>query len=379
MNIINIITKKRNGNQLTSDEIEFIVQSDIPDYQLSALLMAIYLKGLNELETIGLTYQLAKSGKQFDFTDDKTFVDLHSTGGVGDKCSLIVLPIVAACGVKVAKLAGRGLGHTGGTIDKLECFTDISCSLKPKQFESQARKIGIAIAAQTAEITPKDGIFYHLRDVTGTIESLPLIASSIMSKKLATGCPNIVLDVMYGSGAFMKTKKDAKRLANLMVKIGNMSGRNTVAVLTQMNEPLGNTVGNTLEVEEAIAYLKGELPDKELQNTCTLLVTNMLKMGLNIGIIEAYRKMEEVIKNGKALEKLQEMVEAQGGKWSETFPKAPIIEKKPLETLDAYYIGDLVRSLGGGRLKKEDKIDLTVGIKILDRAKKEVEIHKNAN
>ncbi|MCL2740394.1 MAG: thymidine phosphorylase, partial [Oscillospiraceae bacterium] len=313
MNIIDIITKKRNGGMLNSDEIEFIVQSDIPDYQLSALLMAIYIKGLNELETIGLTYQLAKSGKQFDFTDDNAYVDLHSTGGVGDKCSLIVLPIVAACGVKVAKLAGRGLGHTGGTVDKLESFTGLSCDLSPEQFEKQVGEIGIAIAAQTAEITPKDGEFYRLRDVTGTIESIPLIASSIMSKKLATGCPNIVLDVTYGSGAFMKTKKDAKRLANLMVKIGQMSGRNTLAVLTPMNEPLGNTIGNTLEVEEAIAYLKGEgivgaaalgrlpskaniqtesrilNPESSLHQTCTLLAVNMLKLGLNLSITEAYR------------------------------------------------------------------------------------------
>jgi len=379
MNIIDIITKKRNGGQLTSDEIEFIVQSDIPDYQLSALLMAIYIRGLNELEIISLTYQLAKSGKQFDFTSDKAFVDLHSTGGVGDKCSLIVLPIVAACGIKVAKLAGRGLGHTGGTVDKLESFTGLTCDLKSNQFEKQVKDIGIAIAAQTAEITPKDGEFYRLRDVTGTIESIPLIASSIMSKKLATGCPNIVLDVTYGSGAFMKTKKDAKRLANLMVKIGNMSNRNTLAVLTPMNEPLGDTVGNTLEVEEAISFLKGELPNRELQQTCALLAVNMLKLGLGMNVVEAYRKVEEVIKNGKALEKFQQMVEAQGGKWSETFPKASIIEKETLKTLDAYYIGDLVRSLGGGRLKKEDKIDLTVGIKILNREKKEVEIHKNAN
>ena len=377
MNIIDIITKKRSGGELSSDEIEFIVNSDIPDYQISSLLMAIFLKGMTDMETIGLTYHLAKSGKQFDFTDDNTFCDLHSTGGVGDKCTLIVVPIVAACGCKVAKLAGRGLGHTGGTVDKLESFKGFTCNLSPEQFEKQAREIGIAIGAQTDEIAPKDGEFYHLRDVTGTVESLPLIASSIMSKKLATGCPNIVLDVTYGSGAFMKTKKEAKKLANLMKKIGNMNGRKTVAVLTPMNEPLGNNIGNTLEVEEAIAYLKNELPNKNLQKVCSLLAVHMLQLALGLNPIEAYNRIEEVIRNGKALEKFQQLVEAQGGQWTTRLPQAKIIEKKTLETLDAYKIGNLVRSLGGGRLTKDDRIDLTVGIKILDREKKEVEIHRN--
>jgi len=394
MNIIDIITKKRNGGELSNDELEFVVNSDIPDYQLSALLMAIFLKGMTDMETIGLTYWLAKSGKQFDFTDDSTFIDLHSTGGVGDKCTLIVAPIVAACGAKVAKLAGRGLGHTGGTVDKLESFPDFSCNLSPEQFENQARTIGIAIGAQTDEITPKDGELYHLRDVTGTVESLPLIASSIMSKKLATGCPNIVLDVTYGSGAFMKTKKDARKLAALMKKIGNMHERKTVAVITPMSEPLGNCIGNILEVEEAISYLSngkfpslggvdaeggrgGSLPDKNLQKICTLLAVNMLELALSMNPIEALKSVQEVVQNGKALEKFQQMVEAQGGKWTASFPQSKIIEKQTLEDLDAYKIGDLVRSLGGGRLKKDDKIDLTVGVKILNRTTKEVEIHKN--
>ena len=367
MTMYDIIRRKRDGGALSKEEIDFFVEGytngSIPDYQASALLMAIYFQGMNREETGNLTLAMAHSGQMLDLSGiSGTKVDKHSTGGVGDKTSLALLPMAAACSVSIAKMSGRGLGHTGGTIDKLESFPGFCVSLTTEQFQKQVNDIGIALMK-----------LYALRDVTATVDQLSLIASSIMSKKLAAGADAIVLDVKTGSGAFMKTEKDAFLLAEEMVEIGRQAGQKTIAVVTDMDQPLGRAVGNALEVKEAIATLRGEGPE-DFTNLCLTLGSAMLlAAGKAESFEEAKGRLKEVIANGKALEKLAELVEAQGGDRQavyapENLPGAayqiPVLSPKEgyLAHMDCEEIGRVSMILGGGREKKEDEIDLSVGI-----------------
>lgn len=378
--MVDLIIKKRDGLSLTEDEIKFIidgyVEGDIPDYQVSALLMAIFYNPLNEEEIAYLTKAMLKSGEEIDLSMIEGIkVDKHSTGGVGDKTSLVVGPIVASLGIKIAKMSGCGLGHTGGTLDKLESIPGFKIEIDSSDFINQVKKMGLAIIGQSKNITPADKKLYALRDVTGTVESIGLIASSIMSKKLASGADNIVLDVKVGSGAFMKNVDTATQLALEMVKIGKNFGRNTVATLTDMEQPLGCAVGNALEVVEAIETLKGHGP-KDFDILCRALsVEILLVSGIAKSEEEAFEKVDEVIKNGKALEKLAEMITYQHG-------DANVINDYSLmgvanneielvyledevcyvEHIDALMIGEAAMNLGAGRAKLTDKIDHAVGI-----------------
>lgn len=382
MRMYDLIMKKRNGEVLSKEEITFMIQNytnhTIPDYQMAAMLMAVYFQGMNDQETVDLTYAMEHSGETFDLSQIQGIkVDKHSTGGVGDKTSLALTPMVAALGVKVAKMSGRGLGHTGGTIDKLESFEGFSTEMTEEQFRKQVNEIGIAIMGQTADLAPADKLLYALRDVTATVDNLSLISSSIMSKKLAAGADAIVLDVKTGSGAFMKTKEDSFALANAMVKIGNQAGRKTIAVVSDMDQPLGRAVGNALEVQEAIDTLRGQGP-ADFTELCLTLGSQMLLLG-NITDQEetARRMLLEVIENGKALEKLAEFVQAQGGDpqavfHTERLPKAEYVEEICSEEtgyvkhIACDEIGICSLILGGGRETKESKIDLSVGL-VLDK------------
>jgi len=378
MRMYDIILKKRNGGELSEDEINEIISEyvagNIPDYQISALLMAIYFKKLSKKETLNLTMAMAKSGDMLDLSAINGIkVDKHSTGGVGDKTSLIVAPMVAACGVPVAKMSGRGLGHTGGTIDKLESFPGFSTTLPTDKFIKNVNTIHIAIAGQTANLAPADKKLYALRDVTATVDQLSLIASSIMSKKLASGADAIVLDVKTGSGAFMKETNDSFALAKEMVDIGNNAGRNTVAIISDMDQPLGNYIGNSLEVKEAIETLRGNGP-KDLTTLSLTLGAYMLvaaKKAPNIDV--GIDMLKETISNGSAINKLKELVTAQGGdsKSVDDFsllPAAKYIE--PVTAPESGYISHIQADeigaaslvLGGGRETKESEIDLAVGI-----------------
>ncbi len=378
MNILSILLKKRSGQRLSDEEIDFFIQGytqgKIPDYQASALLMAIYFNGLNKNETVALTKAMIASGESLDLSQIRGIkVDKHSTGGVGDKTTLVLAPLVAAAGVPVVKLSGRGLGHTGGTIDKLESFTGFQVELTKEELVKQVKSVGIAVAAQTANLVPADKMLYALRDVTATVENKSLIAASIMSKKLASGADAIVLDVKCGDGAFMKSKKEAFALANLLVEIGNSIGKQTVAVITAMEQPLGNAIGNSLEVIEAIQTLHGKGP-KDLQDLCVYLGTQMLLLsGLVKKEKEARMKILHALHSGKGLEKLKQLVQAQGGdvkmiKDTELFPKAGIAEiiTSPkdgyVKSLLAENIGSAAMLLGAGRMKKEGDIDATAGI-----------------
>lgn len=378
MRMYDIIMKKRNGGELSKEEIDFFIESytkgEIPDYQVSALMMAIYFQKMTEAETHALTMAMAKSGDMLELSAIKGVkVDKHSTGGVGDKTSLALTPMVAACGIPVAKMSGRGLGHTGGTIDKLESFAGFSTSITTEQFINNVNNIGIAIMGQTADLAPADKKLYALRDVTATVDNMSLIASSIMSKKLAAGADAIVLDVKTGSGAFMKEEQDAFALAKEMVQIGKNAGRKTIAVVSDMDQPLGCAVGNALEVEEAIATLRGE-GTEDFVELCLCLGTQMLIAGGKAGKeSEARAMLEAVIEDGSALKKLAQFVEAQGGNPKAVFdtsllPKANII-REVVSTEDGYVghiacdeIGICSLILGGGRGTKESEIDLSVGI-----------------
>jgi pyrimidine-nucleoside phosphorylase len=373
-----IIMKKRNGGELSKEEIDFFIggytKGEIPDYQVSALMMAIYFRKMTEAETLALTMAMADSGDRLDLSGIRGVkVDKHSTGGVGDKTSLALAPMVAACGIPVAKMSGRGLGHTGGTIDKLESFPGFTTALTTERFIDNVNRIGIAIMGQTADLAPADKKLYALRDVTATVDNLSLIASSIMSKKLAAGADAIVLDVKTGSGAFMKQEAEAKALAEEMVKIGKNAGRRTVAVISDMDQPLGFAVGNALEVREAIETLRGNGPEDFLE-LCLTLGSQMLMAG---GKAESAREAEEmlraVIADGSALGKLAEFVEAQGGDGSavyhpELLPQAAIQE--PVAAPESGYLSRIVCDevgicsliLGGGRETKESEIDLSVGL-----------------
>lgn len=377
MRMYDVIKNKRDNKELTKEEINFFVKGytngDIPDYQASALAMAIFFNGMTEKETATLTLAMAESGDTIDLSvfNDKT-VDKHSTGGVGDKTTLIVAPIVAALGCIIAKMSGRGLGHTGGTVDKLESIEGFNTSLTNEAFFKQVEKTNIAVIGQTGNLTPADKKLYALRDVTATVDSIPLIASSIMSKKLAAGSHTIVLDVKCGSGAFMKTPADAEALAEEMVKIGKNNGRNISAIITDMNTPLGKNIGNSLEVIESIEVLRGGGPE-DLKHVAKALAAEIVALSKSIKIEEAAELVDRAIANGSAFEKFKEWIVAQGGngEWIENtalFPKARFSENVVAEYdgyvsfMDAESIGIASVILGAGREKKDDVIDMTAGI-----------------
>ena len=378
MRMYDLIMKKRNGNALCDEEINFMVRGytkgEIPDYQMSAMTMAIFFQGMNKEETLALTMAMAHSGDMLDLSEIRGIkVDKHSTGGVGDKTSLALTPMVAALGVPVAKMSGRGLGHTGGTIDKLESFTGFSTGISEQQFKDNVNKIGIAIMGQTADLAPADKKLYALRDVTATVDNMSLIASSIMSKKLAAGADAIVLDVKTGSGAFMKKEEDAFGLAKEMVSIGNGAGRRTTAVISDMDQPLGYAVGNALEVKEAIDTLKGNGPEDFVELCLTLGSYMVVAAGKAENEKEARKMLVQVIEDGSALEKLAEFVAAQGGDKElvyhpEGLPKASLIEEisSPVDGYISHIVCDEIGIcsliLGGGRETKESEIDLSVGL-----------------
>lgn len=373
-----MIMKKRNGGTLDKTEIEFMVseytKGNIPDYQMSAMMMAIYFVGMNDEETLHLTMAMAHSGDMLDLSAINGIkVDKHSTGGVGDKTSLALTPMVAACGLTVAKMSGRGLGHTGGTIDKLESFAGFRTDIATGKFIENVNTIGVSIMGQTANLAPADKKLYALRDVTATVDNMSLIASSIMSKKLAAGSDAIVLDVKTGSGAFMKKEEDAKALAEAMVRIGKMAGRKTVAVITDMDQPLGYAVGNALEVKEAIDTLKGKGPE-DFTKLCFTLGSYMLIAGeIAKNEEEAQKMLKEAVDSGRAYEKFVEFIGAQGGdikqvRNPELLPKASI-EVPVFANTDGYVekivcdeVGICSLILGGGRENKESEIDLSVGL-----------------
>ncbi len=387
MRMYDIILKKRNGEELTDDEIAFFIdgytKGEIPDYQASALMMAIFYKGMTDRETVCLTDRMAHSGDTVDLSRfGEMSVDKHSTGGVGDKTSLIVAPIVASLGGKVTKMSGRGLGHTGGTVDKLESISGYNTSLSPDAFLSQVERVGMAIIGQTGNLTPADKKLYALRDVTATVDSIPLITSSIMSKKIAAGSHNIVLDVKVGSGAFMKTPRDAEILAEKMVQIGKACGRNIAAVITDMDSPLGNNVGNALEVAETVSVLKNEKKG-DLRDVSVALATEMVSLVFGLAHDEAEKKVVAAIEDGSAFEKMKEWIAAQGGDVSQIEDTSLLPRAKfgfdVLSDADGYItemnaeeIGKASVMLGAGRASKEDKIDYAAGIVIHKRVGDEV-------
>lgn len=377
MRMYDIIENKRNGKELSKEEIEFFIKGytngSIPDYQASAFCMAVYFKGMTENETVLLTEAMANSGDTVDLSMfGNLSADKHSTGGVGDKTSLIVAPIVASLGGKVTKMSGRGLGHTGGTVDKLESIPGYKTTLSGDEFISQVEKVGMAIIGQSGNLTPADKKLYALRDVTATVDSIPLIVSSIMSKKIAAGSHNIVLDVKCGSGAFMKTLENAEILANEMVKIGKGCGRNTAALITDMDRPLGSAVGNSLEVIEAVQVLKGEL-DNDLKEVCVSLASELISLVLSVSHCEALTMVNNALNSGKAFEKMKEWISAQGGDVSfientDKFPKAEYVydvladSDGYISSMDTEKIGLASVILGAGRENKEALIDFSAGI-----------------
>ncbi len=380
MKIYDLILKKKNKEKMTAEEIEYIVQGftkgTIPDYQMSAFLMAVCLNGMDHEETAALTVAMANSGDILDLSQiEGVKVDKHSTGGVGDKTSLVLGPMVAALGIPVAKMSGRGLGHTGGTIDKLESFPGFSTTISTEQFIHNVNTIKMAIVGQTANLAPADKKIYALRDVTATVDNLSLIASSIMSKKIASGSDVIVLDVKTGSGAFMKSLEDSIALAKEMVQIGTIAGRKTYAVITDMNQPLGYGIGNSLEVIEAIDTLRGEGPADLLEVSITLASYMLLGAGRATSIEEARDLLNKTIADKSALNKFAEFIKAQGGETdriynTELFEKATI-EEDVLAPIDGYVtcihtdeLGMTSLILGGGRETKESQIDLSVGLRI---------------
>ena len=378
MLMTDLIAKKRDGGELSGDEIRFMidgyVRGKISDYQMSAMCMAIYFRGMTDQETLDLTLAMMHSGDVVDLSSIKGIkADKHSTGGVGDKTSLILCPMVAACGLRVAKMSGRGLGHTGGTLDKLESFPGYNISIGEKRFLDNVNRIGIAIMGQTADLVPADKKLYALRDVTGTVPSIPLIVSSIMSKKLASGTDVIVLDVKCGSGAFMKTEAQAHELARGLTRIGKLAGRKCAAVITDMNQPLGCAVGNALEVKEAISVLRGETKGDLLELCLTLGSCLLIQAGYTEDEDTARKLLQEAIDSGRALKKLAELVEAQDGDAHDVYdtarlPLAPVQLEVPSESagyvshIECEKVGLISMHLGGGRAAKEDSIDLSVGL-----------------
>ena len=389
MNIQDIIEIKRDGHKLSKEQIEYFVNNytngNITDYQAAALVMAIYINGMDEEEITNLTLAMANSGDILDLSELGIVVDKHSTGGIGDKVTLILAPIIASLGIPVAKMSGRGLGYTGGTADKLEAIPGYNVVLDEKQFIENVKEIGISLITQTANLAPADKKIYALRDSINCVESIPLIASSIMSKKIASGANKIVLDVTCGSGAFMKTKENAKKLAETMEKMGKLAERETIAVITNMDQPLGKYVGNTLEVIEAIEALNGHWQE-DVKEVVLLLGANMIKLaGKGDDLEENKVKMLEQIENGEALSKFKELVVKQGGDVSyiedlEKFPKAkyklPVIATKSgiVNKLNAEEVGKIAMKLGAGRLRKEDEIIKEVGIELNKKVGNNVEI-----
>ena len=389
MNILEIIEKKRDKKELSKEEIEYFIEGythdKIADYQASALIMAIYLNGMTKQETTDMTIAMANSGEQLDLSKlNEIIVDKHSTGGVGDKVSLILLPLVASLGVPVAKMSGRGLGFTGGTVDKLESIPGYQTGIDIHNFVENVEKVGISMISQTLNLAPADKKIYSLRDSISCVESIPLIASSIMSKKIASGAQKIVLDVTCGSGAFMQSKGRAEELANEMIEIGKLANRETVCILTNMDEPLGHAVGNSLEVIEAIQFLKGDMPE-DVKEVVLELGAYMVKLaGKGEDIEENKAKLLENIENGKGYEKFIQLVENQGGdssyiKDTNLFPKANYIEKVYsqkdgyIQSMNAKEIGKIVCDLGAGRIRKEDSIDNAVGIVLNKKVSDKVE------
>ena len=375
MRIYDVIEKKRDGQKLTKEEIDFFVQEytkeNIEDYQASALLMAIFINGMDEEETVNLTESMAKSGDMLDLSAiEGITADKHSTGGVGDKTSLVVAPICASLGIKMAKMSGRGLGHTGGTIDKLESIKGFNVTLDTDDFFKQVNEIGVSIIGQTGNLAPADKKIYALRDVTATVGNISLIASSIMSKKIAAGAQNIVLDVKCGSGAFMKDEESATELAEMMVKIGKKCGRNIAAVITNMDIPLGSNVGNALEIKEVIDILNNK-GDEQLRKLCLVLSATILSISYDWTYEEAYKKAEQTISDGSAYKKFIEFVNAQGG--NSDFTTLPVAKKSLeikaekdgyIQSIDSRIVGESAVLLGAGREKKTDTIDYGAGIKL---------------
>ena len=389
MNMVEIIRIKRDGGELTDEQLRFVAlgcgDGSIPDYQISAFTMAVYFNGMTKHETAVFTDAMARSGDMVDLSmfGDKT-VDKHSTGGVGDKTSLVIAPVVSALGGIMAKMSGRALGHTGGTVDKLEAFHGYRTTMNKDEFIAQVKSIGIAMIGQSTSLTPADKKLYSIRDVTATVESIPLIASSIMSKKLAAGAHSIVLDVKTGSGAFMNTLEKSRQLAREMVDIGVLNGRRMTALITNMDAPLGNCIGNTLELNEAMDVLRGYGPD-DLRTVCTELASEMLMLTNGWSKEESMYKVKECIDSGKALEQCKRWISAQDGdisviEDSSKLPKANIIEPVKAESdgyighMDARLVGMAEALLGAGRMKKDEPIDLTAGIVLIkktgDRVKK---------
>ena len=377
MRIYDIISHKRDNMALTDEEIRFFVSSyvkgEIEHYHAAALLMAIYLNGMNDRETVTLTLEMAKSGDMLDLSAiDGITVDKHSTGGVGDKTTLIVAPVVASLGLKTAKMSGRGLGHTGGTVDKLESIPGFCTSLSPEDFIRTVKEHGICVVGQSGDLAPADKMIYALRDSTATVGSMPLIASSIMSKKLAAGAECIVLDVKTGSGAFMKTPEEAEALSRKMVDIGKSAGRRVAAVISDMDTPLGKNIGNSLEVIEAVEVLKGQ-GSEDLREVCLVLAGNIIALACGISYDEGYEKAKHQLESGAAYEKFREFIAAQGGSLKEIdnpglFPKAEftydILCPKDgyITKMNAEMIGSASVILGAGRVRKDDSIDHSAGI-----------------
>ncbi|MBU1141838.1 MAG: pyrimidine-nucleoside phosphorylase [Firmicutes bacterium] len=377
MHIVDLIAKKRDGKALDKEEIEFIIKGytsgKIPDYQISALLMAIYFQNMNDEESTFLALAMRESGDSIDLSEIPGIkVDKHSTGGVGDKVTLVLGPLLASLGVKFAKMSGRGLGHTGGTIDKLESIPGFKVVLEVEDFIAQVKKIGIAIVGQSGDVAPADKKLYALRDVTATVDVIPLIASSIMSKKLASGADAIVLDVKVGHGAFMKTEEDAVKLAHLMVEIGRLAGKKMTAILTGMDEPLGHKIGNALEVYEAIETLNGQGPKDLVDVTIEIGAHLLLDAQIETDFDIAKMRLQAALQNGTAYEKFLELVEAQGGNLKSLDNPGLLLSKKTVEVLsekegyimdiDALDIGKAAMRLGAGRETKEDEVFLDVGL-----------------
>lgn len=390
MNIQEIIGKKRDGLLLEREEINYFVteytKGNVTDYQAAALIMAMYIRGLNKEETTNLTLEMAASGEILDLSEiSDTVIDKHSTGGVGDKITLVLMPIIASLGIPVAKMSGRGLGFTGGTVDKLESIPGYKTELKIDEFINNVKEMGISVIGQTGNLAPADKKMYALRDTINCVGSMPLIASSIMSKKIAAGANKIVLDVTCGSGAFMKNKTDAEKLSNIMKEIGDLAGRETVCVITNMDEPVGYAVGNSLEIIETVECLKGNMPE-DIKEIITTIGSYIIKLaGKGDNLEENKIKILENIKNGKAYNKFLELVQNQNGnieyiRNTDKFEKAkyilPVISKEDgyVYKLNAERVGKISVNLGAGRIKKEDSIDKTVGIvlnkKISDEVKK---------
>ena len=365
-----LIERKRDGNELSAAEIDELILGDVPDYQLAAFCMAVFFRGMSSAETFALTDAMVRSGEQIDIAGalGRRVVDKHSTGGVGDKATLAVGPIVAACGVPFGKMSGRGLGHTGGTLDKLEAIPGFRVELSTDEFIAQVRDVGIAVVGQTANLVPADKKLYGLRDVTATVDSVPLIAASIMSKKIASGADAIVLDVKVGDGAFMKSVADARVLAEAMIDLGRSAGRDVVCELTDMDQPLGRAVGNSLEVHEAVATLRGDGPD-DLTELVLASCAHLLALSdLGIDRDEGRRRAEHAIADGSALETYERWVRAQGGDPDRELPKAPFIREVfasrdgYVQRLAALPVGVAALHLGAGRRTKDDSIDHSVGV-----------------